>query len=226
LAPLACIGSVLAMLLIPPAGASVGLGIQPDRFPRKAAAFVASRLPETRLYNDTAFGGWLIHTGYPQRRVFIDGRNEVHARLLRELSESLDDGRRWQELLQRYQVEGAIVSYRREVIPARDAAGAPLPAATWSALHFPRSLWALVWWDDVAMVFVRRAGPLGGLAGSLEYRHLQPEAALLDLHDPPPGAPNQDIVAEIQRKLADDPDCRLARSLAALYGGGQTSPQR
>lgn len=226
LAGAGCAAAAIWMLLAPPAGAGVGVGLQPDRFPEKAADFIAASLPEARLYNDTAFGGYLIHRGYPQRRVFIDGRNEVHAPLIREISESLDDGRRWQALLSRYEVDAAIVSYRDEAIASRDAVTGAASLGSWSSLHFPRPLWALVYWDDVAMVFVRRDGPHGRIAESLEYRHIQPELLRLRRGDLPPGASIDDLQAEIQRKLTGDPDCGLARALSALYGGGQTSPQR
>ncbi len=226
LGPVAAAGAVIHMILAPPAGASVGLGIQPDRFPEKAADFVAARMPDARLYNDTAFGGYLIHRGYPQRRVFIDGRNEVHASLLKEIAASLDDGRRWQSLLSRHQIEAALVSYRHEPIETRDAVTGAVSMSSWSALHFPRPAWALVYWDDVAMVFVRREGPLGALAGSLEYRHIQPELLELNGLAPPPAALIPDLQRDIRRKLTDDADCRLASALSALYGEGSTSPQR
>src|SRR5262249_14221690 len=76
------LGAATYMALVPPAGAQNGLGIAEGRFPVKAADFVDANLPDARLYNDVSFGGYLIWRGYPRRRVFIDGRNEVHAALL------------------------------------------------------------------------------------------------------------------------------------------------
>ena len=56
-------------------------------------------------------------------------------------------------------------------------AGAPPedPGRSFSALHFPRTQWALVHWGDAAMVFVRRGGAHDALIARDEYRSAQPE---------------------------------------------------
>jgi len=55
-------------------------------------------------------GTLLAHGAYgsPEDRVFIDGRNEIHATLLHEIAEALDDGRAWSALLDRYGIQAAI----------------------------------------------------------------------------------------------------------------------
>jgi len=219
------LGAVAYMLLVAPPGAAVGTGVQPGRFPVKAADFIDKRMPRARLYNDVAFGGYLIWRGYPERRVFIDGRNEVHADLLRELSEAVDDGRRWTELLRRYAVEGAVVAYRDRLVPVRDAATGTASSAPFSELHFPARAWALVWWDDTAMVYVRRDGPYGALAAR-EYRSSRPEAWLLEGMPPVPAAGRPALEAEIGRKIAEDPECALAKRAAEVYGYGEPDAAR
>jgi len=208
------------MLYAPPAGAAIGAGVQPDRFPVKAADFIEARLPRARLYNDVAFGGYLIWRGYPERRVFIDGRNEVHADLLGEMSGAIDDGRKWHDLLARYAVEGAVVAYRSRLVQVRDAATGEVSDASFSGLHFPRREWALVWWDDVAMVFVRRDGPYGALASEREFRLCRPEAWLLSGVRVRSGEDRAAVAAELRRKTGEDPDCMLAKTALEVYGYG------
>jgi hypothetical protein len=214
------------MILVPPAGAQTGIGISEDRFPLKAADFIDANLADARLYNDVSFGGYLIWRGYPRRRVFIDGRNEVHATLLRELSEAIDDGRKWKALLARHAVEGAIVSYRDSPVAVRDAVSGAVTTSTFSEVHFPRPEWALVYWDDVAMVFVNRVGRFKDLAERLEYRHSRPEAWRQD--DAGTGIVGADpgVQDEIRRKLAEDAGCELAKRIARVYGVRPGTPTR
>ena len=217
---LAALGLSAAMLFRPPQGFQIGVGLQDERFPVAAARFLETRMSDARAYNDTAFGGYLIWQGWPERRVFLDGRNEVHAALLRELSAALDDGRQWSGLMDRHEVEAAVLSYRKERIAVRDAVTGLVSESTFAETHFPANAWALVYWDDLAMVYVRREGRFASLADALEYRHIRPESAALgDL--PAPSAPAADgVIADIRRKLGEDPDCPLARRLATVYGSG------
>jgi len=220
-----CLLAGLWMIGSPPSGTEFGVGVQPGRFPVAAADYVDARLTEARLYNDVASGGYLIWRGYPRRRVFVDGRNEVHAALLRDLSSALDDGVAWQSLMDRHQVEGALVLYRAERIAFRDAATGRLSESSWSELHFPRSRWALVYWDDMAMIFVKRDGKYAPPAAGSEYLFLRPEAFRLGLGGAQEGAPGAEVSRELARRLAEDPGCRLANDMATVYGSGQP-PER
>lgn len=221
---LAAAAVVILMLVVTPEGARTGVGLQPDRFPLAAADLLDARLPAVRAYNDAAFGGYLIWRGWPERRVFLDGRNEVHAALLRELSAALDDGRRWSGLMARHGVEAAVLSYRPNRIPVRDAVTGAASEGSFSETHFPSGSWALIHWDQVAMVFVRRDGRFGPLAAAMEYRHIRPEAGLIGLVQPVSGAEAAGVEADLARKLAEDPDCPVARRLATVYGLARIVP--
>jgi hypothetical protein len=221
----ACVVAGVWMIGSPPSGTALGAGVQPGRFPAAAADYVDARLPDARLYNDVASGGYLIWRGYPGRRVFIDGRNEVHAALLQDLSRALDDGAAWQALLDRHQVDGALVLYRGERISFRDPGTGRLSESSWSELHFPRSRWALVYWDDIGMIFVRRDGKYAPPAGGSEYLSVRPEAFRLGLGGAREGVPGAEVSGELARRLAEDPGCRLANEMATVYGSGQP-PER
>lgn len=215
---LAAMSVSVAMLFRPPDGARLGIGLQDERFPVGAARFLEARMNDARAYNDTAFGGYLIWQGWPERRVFLDGRNEVHAELLRSLAAALDDGRQWSALMDLHEVEAAILSFRKERITVRDAVTGAVSESTFAEAHFPRNAWALVYWDDLAMIYVRREGRYTALAADLEYRHIRPEAASFG-YLPDPSAEGADgVAADIRRKLGEDPNCPLARRLATVYG--------
>jgi hypothetical protein len=88
-----------------------------------------------------------------------------------------------------------------------------------SALWFPKAEWALVYWDDVAMVFVRREGAPATLLEHHEYRVIRPDdLAHLErrfLEDP---SLLKQAVAESLRALDANPDSNRARHLVGALG--------
>lgn len=199
-----------------------GLGIQPGRFPAAAIDRIADWPGLGNLYNDVPFGGYLLWRLYPERRVFVDSRNEVDPGLLREIGAARTDSRRWRALLERHAVDGALLRYDerpREVLaPGPDGRASP-ERHTPSALLFPRDRFALVYWDDVAMLFVRRTPAREAELTGREYRFVQPEdwRALLAAAAEDPWL-RSGAIAELRRKLAEDPDSARAAGLLRALG--------
>jgi hypothetical protein len=87
-----------------------------------------------------------------------------------------------------------------------------------SAAYFPQAEWALVYWDDDAMIVARRTPERAALIERLEYRALNPDdwqflyAGVL-IGRIPPGP----IVADIRRKLDEDPACERALDLMRRF---------
>jgi len=225
LAAATCLLAALWCLWPPPSGPlrprqgpySSGLGVQPGRFPVKAVDAIRQWPEVGHLYNDVAFGGYLLWRLYPPRQVFLDGRNEVNPSLLREVALSRSDSRSWSALLERYGVDGALVRYddrlRKVLIPGPEGE----PAVTYhttNALLFPRNRFALVYWDDLAMFFVRRTPERSDRLASEEYRYVHPEDRQVTLQaaalDP---VVLERALNEINRRLAEDPGCQRALSL-------------
>jgi hypothetical protein len=166
---------VFSLVIAPRPG--LGLGFAENYYPDAACTFLDSEgLPRSQLYNDVRFGGYLIHRYFPQRLVFQDDRNEIHEPLLRRIWEifQASDVAAWTEMLAGYDADTALVRYHPS-IRVTDRFGNELGVRGFSALWFPADTWALVYWDDVAMVFVRRdAFPAEWLEG-LEYRVIRPD---------------------------------------------------
>jgi hypothetical protein len=132
------------------------LGLMRGRFPVEATARLrASGLPGN-IYNADQFGGYLIWSLYPQRRVLTDGRNELYHQFIPEVQQARGDQRAWRELLRKYRIDIAVDEYRQplEVIDAATRKVTYMPA---SLAYWPRREWALIAYDEVAMVFARRA---------------------------------------------------------------------
>jgi hypothetical protein len=191
-----------------------GLGLQSERFPVAAVDALETRPEVGPLYNDVAFGGYLAWRLYP-RRVFIDGRNEVNPDLLREVVRARSDSRAWRALLERYGIERALVRYDDRLLEVIDpATGKVVSRRTPNALLFPPSAFALVYWDDVAMTFVRRTLENNERLSHEEYRFVHPEDRLATLEaaasDP---AWLAGAIAEVERRLTEDPRCDRALAL-------------
>lgn len=213
--------SVPLLTVLPPKVAW-GLGVAPDNEPSRAVDFLDREDVGERLYNDVRFGGYLIWRRFPTHRVFIDGRNEVYPRLLREVFASVNDSRAWQAFLERHGIDAAFVRYspslERVVIPGMDGRPGRVLERAFSANHFPSRDWALVYWDDDAMIFARRIPENDDVIARLEYRSVQPEdwryilaGVLAGRVEPGP------VLEDLERKLQDDPGSARARMLLAAF---------
>lgn len=167
-----------AALALTGGGFAPGLGVDGDRLPVAAVDFLAAAHPPGHLLNAYAFGGYAIWRLFPGERTFIDGRNEVFAELRAELAAAVIDSRLWFDLLEKYSIGHTLLGYidRPERVTVIDPAGGSprLELRPYAVNHFPPEQWALVYWDDTAMVHVRRTPE----AAALIERHesaVQPE---------------------------------------------------
>jgi hypothetical protein len=98
------------------------------------------RLPQP-IFNDYAWGGYLIWRLYPDYPVFIDGRADVFGEKLVEQFIEVHDGKpRWRELLQQYGTQTVLVE--------RDSAIA--------SLLNDDSRWQKVFEDKQSVILVRK----------------------------------------------------------------------
>ncbi|HXF50161.1 MAG TPA: hypothetical protein VNM43_00570, partial [Dehalococcoidia bacterium] len=81
--PMAALPALAAFVLALSIGHRVSDGFslgEPSevRYPAEALRYVEERHPGARLFNDYTWGGYLIAKGYPDVRVFIDGRTDFY----------------------------------------------------------------------------------------------------------------------------------------------------
>lgn len=132
------------------------VGIAPERFPVKAVARLRQSGLSGNIYNPDQFGGFLIWSFYPERRALTDGRNELYRTYIPQYAAARNDQRAWRALLRRYEIDLAVDEYRPPiaVLDARSGRESSMPA---SLAYWPRNEWALIGFDEAAMVFARRA---------------------------------------------------------------------
>jgi hypothetical protein len=204
-----------------PRGASprFGFGLQAGLQPVSAVDRVQEMPGLGNLYNDVAFGGYLLWRLFPPRQVFIESRNEVNPGLLHEVEAARRDSRLWQSLVERYAIDGALVRYNERQIPVFSLTVHGQPAAapeyhTSSALLFPREVFALLFWDDSSMLFVRRSKAREALLAEQAYESVQPEdwQAMLTRAAGDMGF-RQEVREELVRRIREQPASRRAESL-------------
>ena len=194
-----------------------GFGIA-SYFPDGIAEFVEKRNLRGAMMNSYGFGGYLAWALYPDRRIFIDGRNEVFLPLLEKLAAAKADSRAWTALLREYDIQYALFEYvddlDRVTTIGRDGR-VTTSFAPVTATRFPRSRWALVYFDDDGMIFVRREGVNAHVLEN-EYKAVYPEGRGYQRYMVASGqVPRERAIDELQRKLAEDPASRRARHLLA-----------
>ena len=79
-------------------------------FPAEAVEWIKSNRPEGRLFNEYAWGGYLIWA-LPEYPVFVDGRTDLYGdEIIGDWSEVISGGGDWQAILERWQVGLVLVA--------------------------------------------------------------------------------------------------------------------
>ncbi|QXE90872.1 hypothetical protein KP001_21260 [Geomonas subterranea] len=112
--------------------------------PVDACEFVLRTGIKGRVFNSDEFGDYLIYRGYPDCRVFIDGRLDMYgARRLREYNEIIAFRPGWDQVLERYGITWIMFEADSD----------------FARFLQQRSEWRLVYSDQVAKVFEKTAVP-------------------------------------------------------------------
>ncbi|HSY50355.1 MAG TPA: hypothetical protein VLC46_16200 [Thermoanaerobaculia bacterium] len=171
------------------------LGADDVRFPIRAAAALQSYQLGGNIYNADQFGGLLEWTFYPARRALTDGRNELFRGFIAEDAIAHHDSRTWHALIAKYGAVLAVDDYQGEKIEVVDMASGERRRLPASLVRYRRHDWALIAFDDAAMVFARRdAFPPARLA-PIEYHFLVPD-------DPLAAYPNVQIRDAARKEIA------------------------
>jgi len=162
----------LALAQVPPFGDGrriFGVGIDERAVPERALRYLDARSVEGRVFNVFHWGGYIEWRDFPRRAAIVDGRGQLPRGLLDEIHFARIYTQHLERLADAYDLDVAIVDYpsysgdRPEdlVGPGADV-----------ALSSPR--WALVYWDDVALVYLRRTPRRAAIIARDEFRYAKP----------------------------------------------------
>jgi hypothetical protein len=187
-------------------------GIDAERFPTRAVAALRSYNLPGNIYNVDQFGGLIEWTFYPERRALTDGRNELFRDFIDADAVAHRDSRAWHAMIAKYGLVLAVDEYQSEKIEVLDVASGERQALPASLVRYRRRDWALIAFDDAAMVFARRDAFPPSRLDAIEYRFLVPD-------DPGIRYRNSEIRdaarKEIARARAQFGDIRVVRELKA-----------
>jgi hypothetical protein len=185
-------------------------GIDDERFPARAVAALRSYRLAGNIYNVDQFGGMIEWTFYPERRALTDGRNELFRDFIADDAVAHRDSRAWHGMIATYGLVLAVDEYQAGKVEVLDVASGEKRTLPASLVRYRRRDWALIAFDDAAMVFARRDAFPRERLEPIEYRYLVPD-------DPAIGYANAEIRdaarKEIARARAQFGDIRVVREL-------------
>jgi hypothetical protein len=187
-------------------------GIDDERFPTRALAVLRSYKLPGNIYNVDQFGGLIEWTFYPERRALTDGRNELFREFIEADAVARRDSRAWHAMIAKYKLALAVDEYQSEKIEVLDVASGERQALPASLVRYRRRDWALIAFDDAAMIFARRDAFPATQLDAIEYRYLVPD-------DPGIAYRNAEFRElarkDIARARAQFGDIRIVRALEA-----------
>lgn len=173
---LACAaGTLLAPASVLASDYRLGVGFDTSHLPEGAARWVEAHHPTGHAWNSPPFGGYLAFRLYPEVRVLMDGRHGTAYELadVAAVDASEVDPAAFATLERAHDIQWAVTR-------ALEGATDGLPIASSRA-------WAMVFFDDVASIYVRLDGPDARFAaeGYRVLRHTTPPGAVLALAERP-----------------------------------------
>jgi hypothetical protein len=141
------------------------LGLREWQYPVQAADYVREQELPTNLFNTYEWGGYLMWTLFPEYLVFFDGRQDSPEMFKFGLEVMWSE--RWQVVLDRFGVNTIVL----QPLSTDDGGRFPIHARLQDS-----PIWALVYNDDSALVFVRKSAVPEGWLMAEE----KPKAAMDD----------------------------------------------
>ncbi len=182
---------------------TLGLGVDKEVVPKKDVDFMETNGIRGKIFNSYNFGGYLIYRGYP---VFIDGRLCYNPELVKNFADANLTDSGWKNVEEKYKPDIVLVEYEKVSVPKN--------------LLIDRKNWALVYWDDLDMLFLKRNDKFSAIIAKNEYRALNPMDMYGQLPSPQPSpmgrggeGKGEGVFAEAQRRIREGPESMRAHLL-------------
>lgn len=173
-------GILAAFLIVAVSGLSIS-GLEPFVDPLRVPGFGINYTPTPegalryldrigvsgKLYNRFKWGGYIEWRDYPRRKPIIDGRGQVSSDLLETIGSASTDPVSMQTLQQKFGIDVALMDYPGGI----EVFGEELPDRDFA---LPSPDWALVYWDDLSLVYLRRTDAFAKIIQRDEYRLVKP----------------------------------------------------
>jgi tetratricopeptide (TPR) repeat protein len=144
-----------------------GFGINYDTIPEKALQYMDKRGIYGNVFNLFQWGGYIIWRDFPMRRPFIDGRGFLSSSLLEQTGEARKKPEIMRELEERYKFDVVLLGYPILLTDVPEAFSDV-------DIAFSNRDWALVYWDDDSLVYLRRYKGYDEIIKIDEYKYIKP----------------------------------------------------
>ncbi len=155
---------VVGLMMFVRSYVGIGVGFEPKHFPEGAVRYIEANEPRGHMYNFMPFGGYLSWRLHPKHRVLVDGRQAfVHdSQLVARVHQSNFEPDVFRGLVGEFDIQWAVIRSRE---------GEPFGMPLARSKDF-----AMVFFDDVGAIYVRRPGVNERLVvgGYARFRHLMP----------------------------------------------------
>jgi tetratricopeptide (TPR) repeat protein len=188
-----------------------GLGINYDCYPEKALRYMDKRNISGRVFNNFGWGQYIIWRDFPMRQPFVDGRGYLRPGLLASTDQALYQPEVLDELYATYGFESVLIKY-----PSPESA--ILNVGNNAALSHPG--WALVYWDDLSLVYVKKGGRYDSVVRADEYRFINPANSIASIRSMLDSeGSSAGLIGELRRNIAESGSSKAYAFLGSIYNG-------
>lgn len=210
-----------------------GLRIGYEQLPEEALKYLDKKGIYGRFFNTFQWGGYITWRDYPKRMTFVDGRGGISPDLLEALGKARFQPGVLNNLSEKYGFEVVLLHYNPIISKTLQGKNPDVDLGLFAA---PKD-WALVYWDDISMVYLKRTMNMKKIIDEDEYHYVKPANGYpyltrqisnplfihpLPTHPIPPfnkgGAGGvADIVKELERNLSKTNSKRARLYLGFVY---------
>lgn len=190
---------------------SFGFGANHFYTPEGALSYMDKRGIEGKVLNQFHWGGYITWRDFPKRRAFVDGRGLASQGLLEKAERARMNELVMDELERKYGFDAILIEppvfqeSSPEVFGEQDAA-------------LMSSNWALVYWDDNSLLYLKRGGKYESVIGADEYRFVLPSNGEYGLKKRlQNGISTQGLISDIERNIRETGSSRAYALLGQVY---------
>lgn len=185
-----------------------GLGVYPYRYPENAIRYLKDNGIKANLFNTFHFGGYIEWRYYPDGKPIIDGRGPMYEKLLEKILLAEDNRLIWRSLEGMYGFEAGIVE---NPVIKKTAPGTDIPYLQLVEKgSFAPEDWALVYWDDSSLLYLKRNEKFKRIIERDEYRYATP--LMWHMAGKHGGKETySEYIKELERNIRQNPECISSR---------------
>ncbi|MBI4689200.1 MAG: tetratricopeptide repeat protein [Nitrospirae bacterium] len=188
-----------------------GFGINYDSVPERALRYMDRNGITGRVFNEFWGGEYINWRDFPKRSVFVDPRWEIPCDLLEKMYFAVLDISILDELEERFGFESIMIRYP-------DIQSNPEIYSDVDVGISRHPYWALVYWDDRSLLYLKRGGRYDPIIQKDEYRFVRPASGIYSviskLHDE---SYRGNIIREVRRNITETGSSKAYTFLGFIY---------